>query len=52
MVAVTAEVEDATPFAMITKPDLLGVRIEYVDATAEHAIDDWVWTGRYAGGTP
>lgn len=42
----------ATPFAMITKPDLLGVRIEYVDATAEHAIDDWVWTGTYAGGTP
>jgi quinol monooxygenase YgiN len=40
------------PFAMITKPDLLGVRIEYVDATAEHAIDDWVWTGRYEGGTP
>jgi quinol monooxygenase YgiN/catechol 2,3-dioxygenase-like lactoylglutathione lyase family enzyme len=42
----------STPFAMITKPDLLGVRIEYVDATAEHAIDEWVWTGRYPGGTP
>jgi quinol monooxygenase YgiN len=42
----------STPFAMITKPDLLGVRIEYVDATAEHAIDDWVWTGKYTGGTP
>jgi quinol monooxygenase YgiN/catechol 2,3-dioxygenase-like lactoylglutathione lyase family enzyme len=42
----------ATPFAMITKPDLLGTRIEYVDATAEHAIDDWVWTGKYEGGTP
>jgi catechol 2,3-dioxygenase-like lactoylglutathione lyase family enzyme len=37
----------ATPFAIITKPDLLGVRIEYVDATAEQAIHDWVWTGRY-----
>jgi quinol monooxygenase YgiN/catechol 2,3-dioxygenase-like lactoylglutathione lyase family enzyme len=43
---------ETPPFAMITKPDLHGVRIEYVDATAEHAIDDWVWTGKYTGGTP
>lgn len=36
---------ESRPFAMITKPDLLGVRIEYVDATVEREIDDWAWTG-------
>jgi quinol monooxygenase YgiN/catechol 2,3-dioxygenase-like lactoylglutathione lyase family enzyme len=42
----------STPFAMITAPDLLGVRMEYVDVSAENAIDQWVWTGKYPGGTP
>jgi quinol monooxygenase YgiN/catechol 2,3-dioxygenase-like lactoylglutathione lyase family enzyme len=40
------------PFAMITAPDLLGVRMEYVDISAENAIDQWVWTGKYPGDTP
>lgn len=42
----------STPFAMITAPDLLGVRIEYVDVSAENAIDQWVRTGKYSAGTP
>ncbi|MER5222231.1 antibiotic biosynthesis monooxygenase [Streptomyces flaveus] len=38
-----------TPFAIITAPDLLGVRIEYVDIADKPAIEEWVNTGRYPG---
>lgn len=43
---------DATspPFAMITAPDLLGARIEYVDVSDRPAIEEWVRTGKYPGG--
>jgi hypothetical protein len=43
---------DATspPFAMITAPDLLGARIEYVDANDRPPIEEWVRTGKYPGG--
>jgi hypothetical protein len=40
----------ATPYAMITKPDLLGTRIEYVEDTAREPIEQWVRTGKYPGG--
>jgi catechol 2,3-dioxygenase-like lactoylglutathione lyase family enzyme len=39
-----------TPYAMITKPDLLGARIEYVEDTAREPIEEWVRTGKYPGG--
>jgi len=38
------------PFAMITKPDLMGARIEYVDVSDKEAIEEWVRTGKFAGG--
>ncbi|MGR6971744.1 antibiotic biosynthesis monooxygenase [Streptomyces cynarae] len=38
-----------TPFALITGPDLQGVRIEYVDTADRPAMDEWVNTGRYPG---
>ncbi|WP_327709233.1 VOC family protein [Streptomyces sp. NBC_00464] len=38
-----------TPFALITAPDLQGVRIEYVDIADKPAMDEWVNTGRYPG---
>ncbi|HKO07718.1 MAG TPA: VOC family protein [Alphaproteobacteria bacterium] len=38
------------PFAMITAPDLLGARIEYVEDTAKAPIEEWVRTGIYPGG--
>lgn len=38
------------PFAMITKPDLLGARIEYVDTSDKEAIEEWVRTGKFPGG--
>ena len=43
---------DATspPFAMITAPDLLGARIEYVDESDRAPIEEWVRTGKYPGG--
>jgi hypothetical protein len=41
---------DTPPFSMITKPDLLGVRIEYVEDTAKEPIEAWVKTGKYPGG--
>jgi len=41
---------NTTPFAMITKPDLLGARIEYVDTVDRPAIEEWVATGKYPGG--
>lgn len=37
------------PFAVITAPDLLGVRIEYVDIADRPAIEEWVGTGVYPG---
>ena len=43
--------DDKTPpFAMITKPDLLGARIEYVDVSDRAPIEEWVATGKYPGG--
>ena len=41
---------DSPPFAMITAPDLLGARIEYVDEVDREPIEEWVRTGRYPGG--
>ena len=41
---------DSTPFAMITAPDLLGARIEYVDVQDFGPIEEWVKTGKYPGG--
>ncbi len=40
----------STPFAMITKPDLFGTRIEYVDVSDKPAIEEWVRTGKFPGG--
>jgi len=37
----------ATPFAVITAPDLLGARIEYVGIEDVGPIEEWVRTGRY-----
>lgn len=42
--------EQTPPFSMITKPDLMGVRVEYVEDTAREAIEEWVRTGKYPGG--
>ncbi len=36
-----------TPFAVITAPDLLGARIEYVGIEDVGPIEEWVRTGRY-----
>ncbi|HWB34873.1 MAG TPA: antibiotic biosynthesis monooxygenase [Rugosimonospora sp.] len=36
-----------TPFAIITGPDLLGARIEYVGIEDYEPITEWVKTGRY-----
>jgi catechol 2,3-dioxygenase-like lactoylglutathione lyase family enzyme len=41
---------DTPPFAMITAPDLLGARIEYVQDGAREPIEEWVTTGKYPGG--
>lgn len=41
---------DATPFAIITGPDLLGARIEYVGVEDLAPIEEWVRTGRFPGG--
>ncbi|MCX5388220.1 antibiotic biosynthesis monooxygenase [Streptomyces sp. NBC_00083] len=41
---------DSTPFAVITAPDLMGARIEYVDTGDRGPIDEWVRTGVYPGG--
>ncbi len=38
------------PYAMITAPDLLGARIEYVDLVDKAPIEEWVRTGRFPGG--
>ncbi|MEU8621744.1 antibiotic biosynthesis monooxygenase [Streptomyces sp. NPDC048623] len=38
-----------TPFAVITAPDLQGVRVEYVGLEDRPAMDEWVATGRYPG---
>jgi catechol 2,3-dioxygenase-like lactoylglutathione lyase family enzyme len=41
---------ESPPFAMITKPDLMGARIEYVDVSDQQAIEEWVRTGKFPGG--
>jgi catechol 2,3-dioxygenase-like lactoylglutathione lyase family enzyme len=41
---------NSAPFAMITKPDLVGARIEYVDVSDKEAIEEWVRTGKFPGG--
>jgi catechol 2,3-dioxygenase-like lactoylglutathione lyase family enzyme len=41
---------ESPPFAMITKPDLMGARIEYVDVSDKAAIEEWVRTGKFPGG--
>ncbi|MFF4223280.1 antibiotic biosynthesis monooxygenase [Streptomyces abikoensis] len=37
----------ATPFAVITAPDLLGARVEYVGLGDRPPIEEWVRTGHY-----
>ncbi|GAB1643428.1 antibiotic biosynthesis monooxygenase [Krasilnikovia sp. MM14-A1259] len=39
----------ATPFAIITAPDLLGARLEYVGVDDVLEIEEWVRTGRHPG---
>ena len=39
----------ATPFAIITAPDLVGARLEYVGIEDVGEIAEWVRTGRYPG---
>jgi catechol 2,3-dioxygenase-like lactoylglutathione lyase family enzyme len=41
--------EDAVPFCIITKPDVLGIRLEYVDESAHPGIERWVHTGKFEG---
>lgn len=41
--------EGATPDWIITKPDVLGVRLEYVDSRDKPGIDRWVHTGVFTG---
>jgi quinol monooxygenase YgiN/catechol 2,3-dioxygenase-like lactoylglutathione lyase family enzyme len=41
---------DSTPYAMITAPDLMGARIEYVDVADAGPIQEWVRTGVFPGG--
>jgi quinol monooxygenase YgiN/catechol 2,3-dioxygenase-like lactoylglutathione lyase family enzyme len=41
---------DRPPFAMITGPDLLGGRIEYVDISDREPLTEWVRTGKFPGG--
>ena len=41
---------DTPPLAVITAPDLLGARLEYVDDTARGPLEEWVRTGKYPGG--
>jgi len=41
---------DSPPFAMITAPDLLGARLEYVDYADKGPIEEWVRTGKFPGG--
>ena len=38
------------PFAMITQPDLMGARIEYVSTEDQPGIEEWVRTGKFGGG--
>lgn len=40
----------ATPFALITAPDLLGARIEYVGIDSYGPMTEWVRTGRLPSG--
>lgn len=40
----------STPFSMITAPDLMGARIEYVGIEDRGPIEEWVRTGIYPGG--
>ena len=40
---------EGNPFAIVTKPDVLGIRIEYVGDGAKGAIEEWVKTGEFTG---
>jgi hypothetical protein len=40
---------ESTPFAVITAPDLLGARIEFVGTDDIGPIEEWVRTGRFPG---
>lgn len=40
---------DATPDWIITEPDVLGIRLEYVDSQDKPGIDRWVHTGIFTG---
>jgi len=41
---------DSPPFAMITAPNQVGARFEFVDYADKGPIDEWVRTGKYPGG--
>lgn len=36
---------DDVPFTVITKPDLYGIRLEYVDVSSKEGIERWIETG-------
>jgi hypothetical protein len=40
---------DDTPFCIITEPDVLGIRLEYVDVNEQQSIETWVSTGVFSG---
>lgn len=42
--------DQSPPFAMITQPDLMGARIEYVSTASKGPIEEWVATGKFPGG--
>lgn len=47
--AVARTGEGATPDWIITKPDLLGIRLEYVNTADRSGIERWVHTGVFTG---
>jgi hypothetical protein len=43
-------IEDATPHWVITEPNALGIRFEYVDLAMKMGIEMWLETGEFPGG--
>lgn len=50
--AASRSAEGAVPDWIITKPDLLGIRLEYVDVAEQEAIESWIETGEFPGLAP
>ncbi|MEU9100360.1 VOC family protein [Streptomyces sp. NPDC048361] len=47
--AVSRSAEGATPDWIITEPDAMGVRYEYVDLAEKQAIETWIETDEFPG---